>query len=443
MTGVLLCLASVAQSYAQVVNRGLTPAANTARSYTDASIARDSDINQPLDLLNDFYPMIEVYITDHENVRRRSDFSEDDLKFTVVPSLAYRTSFGRHDFYAAYVGTFTYHNDIDQEDARANALNAQLGLDLSKDWDLRLFAGIGDGFEERGVSGSRAFNQLIVGVDSGPDEFDYSRWGADLIFGKKGRRLVGVLGFEHYESSYKNNFQGDENAFGGRDRENDIVHLDLSYQIGDKTAVFGRIQKSEVDYDRTQNSLDSEQTDWLVGLRWKPTNALSGVVGVGNSDRDYDDASRVGYDGNIYYANLNYAVTPFSSFSLAASRVVEEPGDAESDFYESELIGVSLDSAISERVAFNVYAKWVDDDYNTNRQDQFFDYGVGLDYAWRSWLSAGIFFGDIERESSLRDLEYDDRYFGIRLRSDLRPFLRGRGSDDEDDFYRYPRPNGR
>lgn len=425
---------------AQVSTQGLSPGVNTARSYVDASIARDSGLNQPLDLLNDFYPSVEVTVVDHDNVRRRPDFQEDDLKITVSPGLAYLTNLGRHKFYAAYSGVFTFHDDLEQEDATANLFNAQLGLDLSHAWDLNLFAAIGSAFEERGVSGSRGFNQLINGPDGGPDEVDFESYGADLIYGRKSSRLTAVLGFEKHESEYTNNFQGSNNISGNRDREQESLHLDLNYQIGAKTSIFGRIQDSEIDYGRSLNSLDSEQTDYLVGVRWKPSNALSGVAGIGNTDRNYLDPAREDYDNTTYYLNLDYTITPFSILQFSASRVIEEPGDDQSDYFESSLLGVGWNHLINDRVSFNAYAKWITDDFNTEREDDFFDFGLGLDYAWRHWLTAGIFYGEIERDSNVEGIDYEDQFIGIRLRSDLRGLLRSSESGEEPDrSFRYPR----
>ncbi len=417
-------------SLAQVSSKGLSPAANTSRSYQDASIVRDSGINQPLDLLNDFYPAIEITISDHDNVRRRPDFEESDMKIVASPSLAYRTNLGRHQFYAAYKGTFTFHDEISEENAQSNAVAAKLGLDLTRRWDLDLFGGFGESFEERGISGGRGFDRFAQnGFDRGPEEVDYRNYGADLIFGRKTGIVTAVLGYEHSETGFKNaellNGQRPED----RDREVDSLHLDVNWQFAAKTSVFGRVQKSDVDYDSQTNTLDSEQTDYLLGLRWKPSTALSGVVGVGRSDKDFDDPSRESYDGNIYYANLNYMINPFSNIELAASRTVEEPGDELADFYDSEYVGVGWNHAITPQLVFDVYAKWVDDDYNIGREDKFQDWGVGLDYVWRSWLTAGIYYGEIERESTRDNVAYDDAYFGIRLRSDLRSLFSGRRDD--------------
>lgn len=438
----IACIATAyAQATTQVTTRGLSPASNTYRSFVDSSIVRDSRLNQPLDLLNDFYPAIEVTIAKHDNVRRRSDVQEDDLLIVAAPSLGYRTDIGRHSFYAAYSGVFTFHDELSEEDAQSNNVFARLGLDISRRWDATLLGGFGRSFEERGVSGSRPFNRFIADVETGPDEIGHGFYGIDVIYGQNVSPLVGVLGYEKHITSYKNNFQGaDDNPTGGRDRDTESLHLDLSYRFMPKTSVFGRIERQEINYDRSLNNLDSEQTDFLLGLRWSPTNTLSGVVGLGQSDRDFDDPLRSGYSGSTYYANLGYMINPFSNVHFSASKSLEEPGDDMSDFYVSELIGIGWDHAITPELVFSIFAKWIDDDYQADREEQFFDYGLALDYAWKPWLSAGLYYGEIERDSTLDDVAYEDRYFGIRLRSDLRSLLRGRRSwVVEPDSFEYPR----
>jgi hypothetical protein len=441
LLGATMMAAMTAAVSAQVADNGLPPASNTYRAYQDASIARDSGLNQPLDLLSDFYPAITVTISDHDNARRRPDFQEEDLKIVVMPSLAYRTNIGRHQFYAAYSGTYNYHQDLTQEDAESNVVSAKLGLDLTRRWDLDVFASYGDGFQQRGISGGREFNQFADnGIDSGPENIEFLSYGADLIFGRKIGIVTAVLGYEYRETGYDSDdlFNGGDSS--DRDRESESVHFDLNWQFASQTSIFGRIQRTETVYDLGQPSLDSRQTDYLVGLRFKPSNALSGVASVGRSVRVFDDGSRESYDGNAYYVNLNYAINPFSIVELSASKFVEEPGDDRSSYYESQFLGAAWSHSLSSQVLFGAYAKLVDDDYDIGRDDRFVDWGLGLDYVWRSWLTAGVYYGEIDRNSSLDGVDYDDRYFGIRLRSDLRPLLEGRGKRRvEPSSFDYPR----
>lgn len=419
---------------AQVADKGLTPAANTSRSFRNAPINRASGAYQPLNLLNDFYPSIVVEFSKHDNVRRRPDIDEDDFRIDVSPSLGYRTNIGRHQFYAAYQGRFTFHDELEQEDAESNTFSANLGLDLTRRWDLELFGSIGESFERRGISGGRAFSAFNNnGFDSGPETVDFVSYGADLIFGRKIGIIQGVLGYEYTGTGFKSDDLADITNFSdSRDRSTETVHFDLNWQFADRTSVFGRVQRTETDYDRDDVTLDGDQTDYLVGLRWKPANSLSGTVGVGLSEKNFDDPARDRFDGSVYYTNLNYAINPFSTINLSASRTVEEPGDEFADFYESEFIGVGWDHSLNSRFKFGLYAKAIDDDYDTGREDQFFDWGAELQYAWRNWMTASIYYGEIERESNRDNITYDDTYFGLRLRSDLRSLLRsGKKSERE------------
>lgn len=427
----------------QVAEQGLPPAVNTLRSYQDASISRDSGNYQPLDLLNDFYPSIEVTLSKHDNIRRRSLTEEEDVKLTVSPALAYRTNIGRHDFYAAYQGTFTFHNDFENEDSESHRLDGRLGLDLTRRWDLQLFAGVGTTFEERGVSGSRDFFTFSNdGFGSSPDQVDFVTYGADLIFGRKIGILQGVLGYDYLGTSYDSSLlSGEFNFEDSRDRESESIHLDVDWKFADRTSLFGRVQQTETTYDRADVDLDSTQVDFLLGLRWRATGNLSGSVALGVTEREFENASREDYEGATYYANLSYAINPFSVVGLSASRALEEPGDASADFYESDFIGLTWNHAISPRWNFNAYAKFVDDQYNSPRNDDFFDWGVGLGYIWRDWLTASLFYGEIERTSNLEGLGYDERYYGIRISSDLRNLFGGNKKEGRlDPPYSYGEP---
>lgn len=426
------------KALAQIVDQGISAASNTTRSFQDASIARDSQINRPLDLLNDFYPAIEIEVSDHDNVRRRSDVDEQDVRLVVSPSLAYRSTIGRHQFYAAYQGTYTLHQDLDQEDAESNTLSANLGLDLTRRWDIDLFASVGESFEERGISGSRNFADFIdTGINSGPEEIDFTRVGADLVFGRKIGIVTAVLGFEHTETTFETPDLIDGLDPQGRDRDVDSIHFDVAWRFAAKTSVFARVDYAETDFQSQFSDLDNDQTNFLVGLRVKPSARLNGVVGIGQGDRDFDVQERdfevedrEGFDGEIYYGNISYAISPFSRINIALSRTIEEPGDVSSDFFISDLIGASWTHSLTPRLEFNIYGKIIDDEFNNGREDQFTDWGLGLDYHWRKWLSAGVFYGELDRESNFEGIDFDDTFIGIRLRSDLRPFLRGRGRNE-------------
>lgn len=441
--GGLWLLMSV-EAFAQNAGSIGSPVSNTPKIFNDRpSVLRDSDINNVFGLLNDFYPAIEVSLSRRDNIFRVNSVSEaaleNDTVLEIKPSLAYRTNLGRHKFYAAYSGVYRSYFENDDENASSNNLNAQLSLDISNSLDVNLFAETGKSFEDRGVSGSRPFNRLLVGRDIGPDEYKYSSYGADIIYGKRTSPLNAVLGLERYNLSYRNNSQGLEDTFSDRDRSSDTLHFDLSYQIGSRTAVFGRLEKVNIDYDQTGSDLSSEVDRYLIGLRWSQGSRLSGVFGVGSTKKDFDDPLRKDYSGSNYFANIDYRIRPFSNIALSASRSVEESADINSNYYISEYLGVGWNHSLSDRFSFSVYAKHIDDELDTGRNDKYKDYGVTLSYDWRRWMQFGVYAGNIERNSNRDLFDYDEAYYGIRLRSDLRSLLKGRSKVAEPDAsFDYP-----
>ena len=414
----------------QVEFRGINTAPNLASSFNDAPLPRASEFNQPLDLLNDFYPSIEVRAENSSNIRRRSDQSESDNRLVISPGLAYKTNLGRHAFYGAYTGNFAYHSDFSSEDSSAHDLNAKLGLDISSRWDIDLFGGIGTAREERGVSGTRDTFFDSLGDTDDRDRINHDRYGIDLIYGRKLERLKAVLGYERSTASF-NSTTGDEILAGDRDRVSDSFHFDLEYAISPRTAAFGRVEYTDVDFERSFLSFDSNQFDWLIGFRLKATGRLSGSVGYGGTQRDFDDSSLNGFDGNDYYVNLSYAFKPFSVFQFGATRSIEEPSSTDASLFISEVFSISWEHALTDHLVLDSYVKFIDDDFNNGRRDEFVDYGFALDYAVRPWLTVGVYFEEIDRDSNFDNIAFDDRIIGLRLKSDLRSLFRSRRNNKQ------------
>ena len=414
----------------QVELRGINTAPNLASSFNDAPLPRASEFNQPLDVLNDFYPSIEVRAENSSNIRRRSDQNESDNRLVISPGLAYKTNLGRHAFYAAYTGNFEYHSDFSSEDSTAHDLNAKLGLDISSRWDVDLFGRIGAAREERGVSGTRDTFFDSLGDTDDRDRIDYDRYGVDLIYGRKLERLKAVLGYERSTGSF-NSTSGDEVLAGDRDRVSDSFHFDLEYKFSPRTAVFGRLEYTEIDFERSFLSFDSNQFDWLIGLRLKATGRLSGAVGYGGTKRDFDDGSLSGFNGNNYYVNLSYAFKPFSVFQFGATRSIEEPSSTDASLFVSEVFSISWEHALTDHLIFDSYVKLIDDDFNNGRRDEFVDYGFGLDYAVKPWLTVGVYFEEIDRDSNFDNIAFDDRIIGLRLKSDLRSLFSSRRNSSQ------------
>jgi len=391
-----------------ITNAGISPASNTYRSFNDSSLTRDREIQDTFDLLDDFYPSLEVSYISHDNVRRRSGVQESDDVIRISPSVQYKGNIGRHDLYLSASASSKRHDFFEEEDASATNIRGAVRFDLTKKIDVDLSASLLSTYEERGVSGTTGFVQS----PDGPEEVDVDILSADFRYGTGVSRLNATVGVEKESSEYQR-----EEA-SNRDRDRDSVSFDVSYDVGASTSAFVRLTNSDIDY--ADADLDSDESSALVGLRFKPTGKFDGVFGIGTSDKDFVNPEREDYDGGKHYANLNYALKPYSTISLNASKSVEEPGEDAADYYVTDLLGLAWNHSLNDKLSFGIYTKTFDDEYNNGRTDTFDDKGINVEYAFRNWLTAGLEFGSIERESNRENVAYEDDYVGLTLKSNLR-----------------------
>ncbi|MBS1270361.1 MAG: hypothetical protein MAG794_01316 [Gammaproteobacteria bacterium] len=61
------------------------------------------------------------------------------------------------------------------------------------------------------------------------------------------------------------------------------------------------------------------------------------------------------------------------------------------------------------------YINRTEEDFDSGRNDEILDYGFGVDYALRPWLSVGGGYTVIERDSSVAGEDYEDEIFTVKL----------------------------
>jgi len=390
----------------------LVVAATFSAAFSNVALSQpgegDNEIQDAFDMLGDFYPSIELSYTSHDNVRRRPNADEEDTVLRIKPSLEYGTKIGRHGLYLSVGADSKTHGDYESEDADALKVRGAVNLDVSKRIDVDLFASTEDTYEERGVSGTTGFVQ----AEDGPEEVDIDSFGAEIKYGHYISPLNVVVGYESSSIGYERTAAGDQ------ERDIDEVRLDASYDLSATTAAFVRYTQTDIDY--LTGTLDSDQSTAMVGLRFRPGGKVNGAFGIGTTDKNFSDEAREDYSGSTHYANIAYQLKPYSTVSLNASRKVEEPGEDNSDYYVTDLIGASWDHSLTDRLSVGVYTKTFEDDYNNGRVDEFNDSGLNVKYAFKDWLTVGLTYGSVERDSNRENNSYEDNYVGVSLKSSLR-----------------------
>jgi len=113
--------------------------------------------------------------------------------------------------------------------------------------------------------------------------------------------------------------------------------------------------------------------------------------------------------------------TAFTRVSGYASRAVEESSDSAASFFVSDLIGITVNHGLSDRLNLLGYYNQTEDDFSNGRLDDIKDYGIGLDFAMREWLSLNARVGRISRGSNESDVEFNDTFVSVGLSAKRQP----------------------
>ncbi|MDH3639561.1 MAG: outer membrane beta-barrel protein [Gammaproteobacteria bacterium] len=358
---------------------------------------------------NGLYPSLEVMFDHHDNVFRRPEPEErSDTVVTIRPALLYRANLGRHEAQLRYSANIERYDEFSSEDTTDHGVSGIIKFDVTYKLDLDVFAEFLEAHEPRGTSASRLIP--VEELASGPDEFELTRYGAELTYGRRESMFQLLVGVTADEFRFTNNEQD------GRDRDEDQLHATLYYNLSPRTSLFLRSTFDDIDFRSPGSDLDNEETGYFLGARWEASAATTGEVGIGRVEKDFDSPARGEDDTSSYFGRIVWQPKPFSTVKIYASKTFEETTDLESDFIDSRLIGASWDHALTDRWALFLYWNETRDKFSGGRRDELHDYGLGLDYAFRSWLTFGAGYGMFERDSNLAEAEFEDRILSLYLR---------------------------
>lgn len=392
-------LAYSAPGSAQEARFGIAPSSNTQRAISDPpnTSSREQE---------GLYAAVGVAYSHRSNVRRDSvadGGEESDSAYVISPQVGYKRFIGRHSAEVAVTSQFTRFQDLSDENTETYTVSGLTNLDVTRIVDLDLFASFTDAAEPRGGSGTR------IVQDPEPDQVEITNYGGVFTLGRRTARTQLEVGADRSQWRYQNNQQ----EF--RDRNDDRVHGRVYYNISPRTSVFAGASLTDVDFIRQGLNVDSEELAYEAGGRWDVGARTTGEVSVGRAEKDFDNPALDDAETTTLAGRLSWAARPRTTLSLYGSRQFEETTSVEDAFYVSELLGVSVSQSFGARWNAFAYYNMTDDEFDSGRQDEITDYGLGVDYSLRRWLSVGAQYSVIERDSNVPGNNYEDEIVSLFL----------------------------
>lgn len=189
--------------------------------------------------------------------------------------------------------------------------------------------------------------------------------------------------------------------------DSDTVDGSFSVAVGAVTRVVAQVVERSTDFpnDSVQNRDDSS---FFVGADWEVTGLTSGSVRVGQTDSDLVNASGNDSSSTTGSVSISWAPYEYSKWTLLSSQSVENSENDVGSFVDRASLGVSLDHQWSDTFSMNVSITQRDDDFvGANRSDESLASQIGFNYVIRRWVTVGLSFSQVDKDSSDAAFTYD------------------------------------
>lgn len=350
------------------------------------------------------YASVRAAVVDDDNIYRQDEtvttLTSDTITI-VAPDVAYAVFMGKHRFLAQYVGNYGSYSDKSTEDYTDHTVNAELFLDLDPKFNMDFLAGQAKLHEARGASGTGTT------VTTEPNEYDDTFVSAQLTYGRRIAKAQVQLDVEARELDFTNNSQD------ARDRDVNTVSGRVFYNLGPKTSAFLELTQKDIDYVDTASTLDSTEQYVHIGARWEATAKTTGELKFGTYDKDFDSASRTDTDGTSLQANITWSPRTYSHVTLTALNRPNETATGD-DSYTSSYYTLAWNHGINDKLGINANVLTGTDDYEGGtRKDDLMNYGVGVSYDFKRWLTLGLNYDYSERDSNVAGADFEANVYTL------------------------------
>ena len=202
------------------------------------------------------------------------------------------------------------------------------------------------------------------------------------------------------------------------DKDRIYVIPGFYYRIAPKTQLLTQVEATWYRYKyqpTTGPSYDFDMQRYLVGAKWQATVQTSGTLRMGYMTQQYSSSALSGTSGFTGDIGVVWSPLTYSRFNLDASRNINPTqGYGTANISNQVLIGwthdwsskvnTHLNLGYTNMDMLNVNTKAVNSNQITN---QYYSASVGVDYAFRDWVSVGLNYTFNSLSSSYNVQNYD------------------------------------
>ena len=196
------------------------------------------------------------------------------------------------------------------------------------------------------------------------------------------------------------------------------------YNFNTKTNVFAEYMFSDIVY-QTNGLNNSVGHQVAVGINGQVAPKVTGTAKATYAMRDYSH-DKVGATNHPdlfgYYAALTWKATSRDTVKLSGERSMEETVYGANRYFADTIIALSGTHKFNKKLSASLTLAWEDMAYsrevgNTKRHDTLYTIRPQVDYLFREWLMAGVWYQFRTRESNVKPYEYDNNKAGVFVKA--------------------------
>lgn len=196
------------------------------------------------------------------------------------------------------------------------------------------------------------------------------------------------------------------------------------YNFNTKTNLFAEYMFSDIVYQRNglNNSVGHQVA---LGINGQVAPKVTGTAKATYAMRDYshDKAGAENHPDLFgYYAALTWKATSRDTVKLSGERRMEETVYGANRYFADTLIALTGTHKFSKKLSASLLLGWEDMDYSrevegTKRHDTLYTVRPQIDYMFKEWLMAGVWYQYRTRTSNTNWAEYDSNKAGVFVKA--------------------------
>lgn len=343
--------------------------------------------------LDKFTPFIKIQGEFDDNIFLEATDEKEDFITTISPGLILQMPFKGNSLKVSYKADIVEYNDYSELNAVNHDINALLELNFK---DITLT------FEDR-----------FLNVTDRPDTEITAR--IHLYENRARAHAKLELNRLILEGGYFNrNYDYKTDIYEIEDRNEDMFSLISSYRFFSKTSLLLEFDYGRIRYDDVFNS-DADYYQWLTGVRGKLTAKTIAEVKLGYQARDYEEAGESDYEGFVTNTRIDVTFSPSDELVFDFLRSPHESSYATVNYFIINYFGLGYRHDFNEKCSGNIYGSYQVNEYpvettegteTKEREDEFWSLGVGVNYHFKEWLTGGLKYEFVERDSNFDIFDY-------------------------------------